>query len=246
MLFNKTVLPKDEIRSTFVKLTRNSNLNSMFVAMIDANDMKGINDSHGHVAGDNVIARLSHILSYNATVKDMVFHFGGDEFCIFFTNQDEKTVRRTVEKIKLEILNDSYLKKEVGGISASIGVAEYNPRVHKTVESIVEEADTCLYAAKTSRHLVVFKSDPIDISKEANQRRDDLIHRQLREYFRSMVKMIKIEYPEIHDQLLRESARNVWRINGKKIIKLGTPSEVMQKVLGEYKRLQNQLKKKRA
>lgn len=245
MLINKKLLGNEEIRTKFVNLVRDNKFQDLFVAMIDINNMKAINDNPdlGHLIGNNVISRFSHILANNTEDKDFLFHFGGDEFCLFLLDRSEKDTRKLIEKIKLAILNDKYLMEEIGGVSASIGVVQYSPRIHTSVEKVVDDADVCLYAAKTSQHLVVFKNDPIDVSREANKRRNDILYKQLREYYKSMIKIVKLQYPEVHDDTLREAARNTWRLNGRKLLNLGTPIEVVDKIMGEYKRILIQLKR---
>ena len=116
---------------------------------VDLDNFKGINDTFGHSAGDQVLRDVAATLKSRVRETDMVARWGGDEFVILLTNlQHSVLVSEVCEKL---IAGVSALKAPSDvPISASIGVALY-PADAQTIEELHQCADGALYAAKTGR-----------------------------------------------------------------------------------------------
>ena len=115
---------------------------------VDLDNFKGINDTFGHSAGDQVLRDVAATLKSRVRETDMVARWGGDEFVILLTNlQHSVLVSEVCEKL---IAGVSALKAPSDvPISASIGVALY-PADAQTIEELHQCADGALYEAKTA------------------------------------------------------------------------------------------------
>lgn len=70
------------------------------VMMVDVDDLKGINDRHGHLAGDDVLKHLVGVLNSNSRETDWVARYGGDEFVVILPGCPEPILERLAERIK--------------------------------------------------------------------------------------------------------------------------------------------------
>ena len=132
------------------------------LGLIDVDNFKGINDTHGHPVGDRVIVAVAQALKNSVrSITDMVARFGGDEFALLaedLTLQQAKNRLRMLAKslatLSLEASSNAPLK-----VTISCGVAEFS--AGDTVESLTERADAALSDAKRQgKNRVVGKSKP--------------------------------------------------------------------------------------
>ncbi|WP_028949772.1 sensor domain-containing diguanylate cyclase [Sulfurihydrogenibium subterraneum] len=127
---------------------------SIIIADIDF--FKRINDTYGHLAGDEALKHFVKIIKQNLRKSDYVFRFGGEEFIILLPNTSLEEAVAIAEKIRESLENTPliYNGKEIK-ITASFGVKEINPTEH--TEKVIEEVDKKLYQAKESgRNKVVY------------------------------------------------------------------------------------------
>ena len=143
-------------RRTFDRICQEwvSSARSRFVlAMLDVDDFKGINDTRGHAAGDQVLVGLAQGLLSSVRPGDIVARLGGDEFAILAT---ELTLRQAENRFSRTIADLSN-GEGVGGAKVSCGLAEYS--AGDTYESLFERADQALYVAKRGgKHRVATKA----------------------------------------------------------------------------------------
>ncbi len=116
-------------------------------AMIDIDNFKQVNDTHGHATGDRVLRNVAGILTNRMRESDIVARLGGEEFCILSVNMEQKNAKKVFENIrkmtaKSLVKNDENQKT---GATISIGVAT-NPT--ETIEEMIKRADQLLYDAK--------------------------------------------------------------------------------------------------
>ena len=125
------------------------NVESCCIAMMDLDHFKTINDVHGHLAGDKVLAVLAGDIMARLRPYDKLFRYGGEEFLISMPHTDSKSGLNVVERLREGIAASSihYEGKEIR-IAASFGLTLLDPDV--SVEKTVERADRALYAAKSS------------------------------------------------------------------------------------------------
>ncbi|MDR6713729.1 diguanylate cyclase (GGDEF)-like protein/PAS domain S-box-containing protein [Pseudomonas hunanensis] len=119
---------------------------------LDINDFKGINDVHGHAAGDQVLCMIARRLERCVSEADTVARMGGDEFIVLLTDvQSEAQVMASVAQIAKVM--DEPLPPEFGAInmpSCSIGVACY-PADGKDADTLLSHADGDMYRRKRQR-----------------------------------------------------------------------------------------------
>ncbi|WP_045482031.1 GGDEF domain-containing protein [Pseudomonas sp. StFLB209] len=114
--------------------------------MLDIDHFKQINDTHGHVNGDQVLKSVAQTLKQQVRNVDRVFRYGGEEFVIILANTDREAaamigerLRQTVEA--LEVVGLDGLRPSI-----SLGCATLLPA--ESVDSLLRRADSALYAAK--------------------------------------------------------------------------------------------------
>lgn len=119
------------------------------VMMIDIDHFKSINDSIGHMGGDEVLRHVSKAIQSQLRKSDLPFRYGGDEFLLVLPNTDLDGAHKAAKRIM-----DS-LNKEVSEIpncpvspNLSIGIAAYRPG--ETDEELIRRVDNALYEAKNN------------------------------------------------------------------------------------------------
>ena len=113
---------------------------------LDLDDLKGINDDHGHLMGNHALCRVAHALSVSCRSMDTAARFGGDEFALVMPETREAAARQVARRIEDDLAVDAVQP----ALSLSAGVAEY-PRDGETVEALLGVADHALYEAKAGR-----------------------------------------------------------------------------------------------
>lgn len=122
------------------------------VLMIDIDEFKRINDIYGHVTGDFMLKRVVGDISKYIRDVDTMFRYGGEEFVVIMPKIDKKGAYIVAERIRKQIEEGSLkldkLFKNKIDITVSIGVAQFNKGIHKSVQDIIAEADEKMYSAK--------------------------------------------------------------------------------------------------
>lgn len=116
------------------------------IAMGDINNFKGVNDTYGHLIGDDVLKMFSDIL-LDTFSEDNVYRFGGDEFLIVEINGDNDALRE-----KLSRVNDSFSKMSIAGVESrlgcSFGYVTCCPKEPSEFFEYLTQADKLLYLEK--------------------------------------------------------------------------------------------------
>lgn len=127
--------------------------------LVDVDDLKGINDTHGHAAGDAFLRKVADALRSSVRDSDICARLGGDEFLIFATGCDldaaTEIARRIIAKVYAD---DTASGRSHFGVSIGIDIARSE---HAELESMYKRADQALYRAKDAgrNRYVIF--DPL-------------------------------------------------------------------------------------
>lgn len=124
---------------------------SGFLLIADIDNFKSINDRFGHNTGDKVLKRVASTLKLQIRNTDILGRYGGEEFIIFFPDQEVELVQAVSERLVKSIaeLNVQDLTPELEQITISIGVDRGSVEKEK-FELLFESADSLLYQAKNS------------------------------------------------------------------------------------------------
>ena len=141
--------------------------------ILDIDNFKIINDTCGHLVGDQVIMKVAANLQNNLREEDLVGRIGGDEFCMYLNHisciEDiEKNALRIIDNIRN--LNISKLQKQ---LTVSMGICIVD--TEKDFEDIFMKADHALYEAKANGRdqFVVYKNDYFSQIMQKKEKRKD-------------------------------------------------------------------------
>jgi diguanylate cyclase (GGDEF)-like protein len=137
------------ISKTFPKMTKKSKQDGkeLSVLMVDVNNLKLINDTYGHQAGDTVIQHVAYIITTDVRSSDFVARFGGDEFVIVAPGTDKIGALALSERINDNMLAVAISEALYEKPSISIGIAVY-PEDGKTLDELIGVADARMYENK--------------------------------------------------------------------------------------------------
>lgn len=131
-----------------------TNKQDLALVMIDIDDFKNINDTNGHIAGDEVLRQLAVILKENVRTTDTIFRWGGEEFAIILPKTDTKDAVKLGERVRNAVANHEFCYEIAClRVTVSIGIASINEKMN--VDDFVKLADKALYKAKEKKDLVV-------------------------------------------------------------------------------------------
>lgn len=136
------------------------------IAMMDLDKFKAINDLHGHIAGDKVLAASIRYLIQHLRPYDKVFRYGGEEFLLCLPYTDLLSGQHRIEELKegIAALEIDIGENEPIHIKVSFGLTLLDPDV--PVEKSIDRADKALYAAKAAGRNRVTIWDPLIESTE--------------------------------------------------------------------------------
>jgi diguanylate cyclase (GGDEF)-like protein len=117
--------------------------------MLDIDNFKAINDSHGHLQGDVVLRRVARALADTSREVDYPARYGGEELAVILPHTDLEGAYAIAERIRVAIESLRIPRLDSQGmltITASLGVAEASPGDDKN--TLIAKADAALYEAK--------------------------------------------------------------------------------------------------
>jgi diguanylate cyclase len=123
---------------------------AMSLMLTDIDHFKTFNDNFGHLTGDQVLRLVAISVKHNVKGEDTTARYGGEEFAVILPNTILRAAVTVAEHIRRAVMAKELMKRStgehLGRMTISIGVATL--RKGDTGQSLIERADTCLYAAK--------------------------------------------------------------------------------------------------
>ena len=132
------------------------------VVLIDLDHFKQVNDTHGHLSGDQVIARFGQLIQQKFRAEDLQGRWGGEEFILAFPGETADTIRDAILRLLGNFRDMTFHDEQGESFTASFtaGVASY-PDDGTSFKELVEIADQRLYRGKhLGRNNVISMSDP--------------------------------------------------------------------------------------
>lgn len=121
----------------------------MAILAFDLDFFKGINDTYGHDAGDDVLREFAHRLKKSVRGIDLVVRHGGEEFVVVMPETDLKLAMNVADRLRQDVEGEVF-KTGAGDsipVTVSVGVSEFQGP-SDTAEALMRRADQALYAAK--------------------------------------------------------------------------------------------------
>jgi len=122
------------------------------ILMIDIDDFKQLNDTYGHLAGDNELRRVATAVRQTVRETDVVARYGGEEIVVVSIGSDKRGALRLAERIRHSVRSNC-------SVTISIGVSSYPENGH-TVDELLRAADEAMYQAKRNGKDQVFAALP--------------------------------------------------------------------------------------
>ncbi len=117
-----------------------------WLAVVDIDQFKRVNDNFGHLIGDEVLILVSQLLRENFRSEDRLYRFGGEEFVIMLRAPRKEDAALALERLRQRV--QAFRFPRVGGLTVSIGFTEVLPS--DTPSSAFERADQGVYFAKSN------------------------------------------------------------------------------------------------
>ena len=115
------------------------------IVLFDIDHFKKINDTYGHLMGDNTLKKLSKLVNETIRKTEIVGRWGGEEFILILPETNINSGFLVAEKIR-KIISKTKFKDLGDRLTCSFGVSEYQQGI--TLDELIEQADQALYKAK--------------------------------------------------------------------------------------------------
>ncbi len=131
-----------------IERSKRDNSNIYAVIFLDLDRFKDVNDSLGHLTGDQLLVATAHLLKSILRPMDTVARLGGDEFVILLEDiRDVSDVTRVSERIQKKLMQATLLPNHTIFMSASMGIV-LSTTGYNRPEDVLRDADTAMYRAK--------------------------------------------------------------------------------------------------
>ena len=127
------------------------------VLYLDLDNLKGINDQHGHRVGDKVIEALATAIRNMLRESDIAGRFGGDEFVIVMLAEEENALYKLTQRIRMELKDQCIGELANLNIRVSIGSGLYIPSQDSSIEKMISEVDQLMYQDKQNNTIRAVK-----------------------------------------------------------------------------------------
>jgi diguanylate cyclase (GGDEF)-like protein len=139
--------------------------------VLDLDHFKQVNDTHGHLAGDNILYQVARRLEQVTRQADLIARYGGEEFCAVLPRLQLDTAAVAAERLRRSIA-DSEFQLEANTavkVTVSIGLAWIAGGIHCTPQALIQAADEALYQAKAAGRNRISVIDAADCPNPSGQ-----------------------------------------------------------------------------
>jgi diguanylate cyclase (GGDEF)-like protein len=151
----------DTLTGAYKKTYFNTHLKKMIknkeegvLVVLDLDNFKDVNDTHGHQVGDDVLREFAILIQKNIRGDDIFARWGGEEFLLLLQHTNIENAMKKIESLRKIV--DAHTFTHVGHITSSFGVAKKEEV--DDMHSLLQRADKALYEAKyAGKNKVVFK-----------------------------------------------------------------------------------------
>ncbi len=148
---------------------RSGAASTSWLAVIDIDHFKRVNDTYGHLIGDEVLLLLSRLMRSNFRFHDHLYRFGGEEFVVLMRCNDPNQAATALERLRARA--EAYAFPQVGRITVSVGFTQLRPG--DTPAAAFERADKAVYWVKQNgRNQVASHTDLVNSGRLAEAARD--------------------------------------------------------------------------
>lgn len=135
-----------------------------WIALLDIDHFKSVNDTFGHLYGDEVLITFSRIMEKTFRHTDFIFRYGGEEFLVIINRVTKQGARQALERFRNAIEQHDF---SFGKITVSIGFTLINPDIDQ--RSLIERADSALYEAKNNgRNQIIYNDQDQNSIDDSN------------------------------------------------------------------------------
>jgi diguanylate cyclase (GGDEF)-like protein len=132
---------------------------SLALTLIDLDDLKRVNDEHGHAGGDGLLASMGRLIATSVRVADRGFRVGGDEFAILMPHTDAESAHIIVRRLLANALGGETVRPGMPAFSFSAGISTF-PELSTDSGRLRRQADAALYWSKRHGRTDVQVFDP--------------------------------------------------------------------------------------
>ena len=123
--------------------------NDIYMILLDIDTFKIINDTYGHLIGDEVLKRLGKLLKKTLRKYDLAIRWGGEEFMVLLKDVPNIEIAKTIAELMRKKISELDIEK-VGNFTCSFGVAHQFLKNKDDLDILFQKADELLYRAKKS------------------------------------------------------------------------------------------------
>jgi len=142
---------KHAFLNTLQERLRRGNLpeETVSLVMLDIDHFKRVNDTFGHLAGDETLKGAAAIVLEEVRMIDVAARYGGEEFILLLPGTDKKGAWEVAERIRQRIEEAGFVSgQRLVRVTVSLGVAEFDPYLDTSPAVFIERVDRALYASK--------------------------------------------------------------------------------------------------
>lgn len=131
------------------------NKSTFSIVLLDIDFFKKVNDTYGHLAGDEIIKYLVKMVKKEMRESDVFSRFGGEEFIILLPETDEKGASILAEKLRKNMDDNPYVASDLISIPVTVSIGISELKEQKLLRDIIYRADQALYEAKEAGRNIV-------------------------------------------------------------------------------------------